>query len=117
MSSRYYALKEIRARGWSLRLIETVLGEPDKLVRIHRRRSSAPARLWSRERVEAAEKSSPDFIGYQPKRAAASARSKKTAERKRGELRADIDRLAVTVHVIPHGEAIERGIRNWQGRS
>ena len=118
MSRGFYTQTEVKARGWSQTLIESVLGAPDKYARTwtRGRRSGRPAKQWSKQRVEATEKSSQAFIGYQDKRAAASARSMKVAERKRGELRDDLGKLDITVQVISSAEAIARGIRNWETR-
>jgi hypothetical protein len=116
MAHEFYALKDVKARGWSPKLIETILGAPDQFKRNPTRRSGPPMQLWLRRRVEATEHASPEFIAYQVKRAAASIRSKQAAERKRVQLRADIDTLVVTVQVIPVEEAITRGVKNWRTR-
>jgi hypothetical protein len=88
---------DLKERGWSKKLIDALLGDPDQTARNPVYPNKAPPmKLWERARVEAAEKH-PDFLAYQTKRAKASARSKAVAQCKRQEL---LDKVnAIDIHI------------------
>lgn len=64
--SNHANLKTIKARGWSPRLIDTILGEPDMLATNPMYRSGPRVKLWLLKRVEAAE-ADPRFIAHAAK--------------------------------------------------
>jgi hypothetical protein len=63
---RFFTKTELRARGWSARLIEELLGDPDYSKRNPYRRGS-PILRWQEERVINAEKAEP-FLHHQEHR-------------------------------------------------
>lgn len=63
--------RQITRRGWSARLIKTLLGDPDQISRKPDAPHYKPAKLWSVERVKEAE-SRAVFIAYREKYAARS---------------------------------------------
>lgn len=104
----------LRQRGWSPKLIETCLGDPDQTARnpVYPRKAP-PMKLWDRARVEVAEKL-PEFLAYQAKRAKASARSKAVAQRKRQELLSRVDAVDIQVTRWPLPKLYRAAISQWE---
>lgn len=113
MAVGMFAQSHLKERGWSPKLIETLLGPPDQTARNPVYRSKAPMRLWERTRVEAAEKH-PDFLVYQAKRAKASARSKAVAERKQRELLDKVDAIDIYVKRWPLPKLLRAAVWEWE---
>lgn len=111
----FFNLTEVKARGWSQKLIDDILGDPDKLKRNPVYRSAAPVKLWDRARVEAAE-TLEAFTSYQGRRSKLSAGSKAAAERKRRELFAEIEKMAVHVHILPVETVTKKAVAHWENR-
>jgi hypothetical protein len=120
MSEEFITLTSVKARGWSAKLIESVLGPPDKEAANPNYRSGPPMRLWLLSRVEAAEQTSPAFIAHKAKRdaahAGASARSKAAVDRKRDELLAEADRVEVRVAALKLDDIYVSAISEWEAR-
>jgi hypothetical protein len=111
----YLSLSALRARGWSPKLIERELGEPNKTARNPMYRTAAPCRLWLRCHVEAAEKAEP-FLAHQARRQGMSRRSKSIAEGKREALLARIAAMAVDVRALPIARVRAQAIMDWEDR-
>jgi hypothetical protein len=108
-------LSHLKASGFSDKLIRDLLGGPDKTrINPHYRRGPR-VKLWAASRVEVAKKTA-QFLSYQSKRAAASARFKAVAEKKRGELLSQIDDLEISVEIWPLGEVFDAAIKQWDAR-
>lgn len=115
MSDDFFTLTQVKERGWSDRLILEILGSPDTTRKNPFYRSGPLIKLFMMDRVVSAE-ASEAFIAYQSKRAAMSARSKTTAQRKRQELLADIENMPVSIKRKPSETVIKEAIRNWEDR-
>jgi hypothetical protein len=110
-------------RGWTDGLIKTYLGEPDDTAPNPNYRSGPRMRLYLLTRVEAAE-SSAEWQAAKAAKAGAHAKiakaSKATADRKRGELLAAIERVTVVVPKLTIAElrklAVEHYNLLWQER-
>lgn len=123
----YYTIGALRKeRGWSERLIEDLLGEPDRLARKQARRYGRakyrPAKLYASGRVNIAEQDE-RFIAYQAKRQRRSQASKRTADRKRAELEAWAHNVPIAVKPLPLDAVYKRSLESreaWEtsrGRS
>jgi hypothetical protein len=81
----------LRARGWTAGMIRRLLGEPDLRRANPFSRTAPPTRLYSVERVEAAERSE-EFRAVSAAAARRSAAAKEAASRTRREVLARIGR-------------------------
>jgi hypothetical protein len=113
-TSEYLTLAALKGRGWSRKLIETLLGAPDKTAVNSYYRSAAPIKLWLIERVDCAETNA-DFVAHQAKRVSLSARSLSAAVRQREKLMAKVALLQVEVERIPHNKLLQLAQNEWQG--
>lgn len=103
----------LRARGWSPKLIESILGEPDKLARNPYYRSAPPTKLFLTERVEAGEKNE-SFIVHQPRRKKAQAAACATADRKRDELLDEVEALTFDVPRFLLPDLFAAAVSHWE---
>lgn len=87
-------------RGWTAAAIRRFLGEPDRTVPNPVVRSAAPVRLFSTERVEAAERTE-QWQHWREKSVQRSARGRAVADAKRAALLAEIAALDIRVPVMP----------------
>lgn len=104
---------QLKDRGWSNGLIDTLLGSPDKTARNPVFRSKAPVKLWSRSRVEVAELR-PEFIAHQSRRDTYSSSAKYAADRKRRELLDKVSAIQIEVERHPIGGIINRAVSEWE---
>ena len=114
--AEYLSLSALKNdHGFSARLIDELLGEPDKLAKNPRFRSASPMKLFDEKRVLRA-KESPAWKAYQQTRARRSAAASKVQDAKREATR----KWAATVKIRwidpPRSakEAIREGIEHWE---
>jgi hypothetical protein len=108
----YATISELRDRGWSRAMVRDLLGEEDHQRRNPWYRNAAPVRLWSWQRVLAAEATG-DFAA---RREAVARRQQaaRNAARARGErLRHWAETVAITVDQMPVGVAMARATESY----
>ena len=107
--------KALRERGWSIRLINDILGEPDK-KRVNMNRKSGPmVCLYSLQRVLAGERTE-SWGNYQETRDRRSKISAETAKKKRDDLMKWVDGLVINVEELADEEIINRAIESYNER-
>jgi hypothetical protein len=109
----------LKQRGWSNKLIHSLLGEPD-LTKMNPFYRSAPGmKLYLLKRVEEAEKNKA-FIDFQPLREKYRQRALKVAEKKRDELLAYVEALKIKIPRFPKDQlykfACKHYNRLWEER-
>lgn len=109
----FVTLTALRERGWSPKLIESILGDPDKVARNPYYRCAAPTKLFLTARVEEGEKSE-SFIAHQPRRKKAQAAACATADRKRDELLDEVNALTFDVPRFPLPDLFAAAVTHWE---
>jgi hypothetical protein len=108
----HLTLSQLLERGWTRTMVRDLLGEEDQRRRNPFYRKAAPMRLWSLERVIAAESESAFAelqAAYARRRDAARAAARERAR----ELRAWAQTVRIRVDRMPAGVAIARAIESY----
>lgn len=88
-------LKALQQRGWTKRLVERFLGEPDQLYRVPGAQSGRPQNLYSAKRVAHIELSDPDFIAERRRTELYASRLKGVQGQKKKNLAAMVDGMTM----------------------
>lgn len=104
--------KIIAERGWSKAMIEKLLGSPDKLQENPYYRSAAPMRMYSIERVQKVE-ASPEYQALLEKRQKRGQIGRAAADRKRAELRAEVESYDISLPAFALEDLAKRAAENY----
>jgi restriction system protein len=108
-----FSQAELKDRGWSLGLIRTLLGPPDKTTTNPVFRSKLPVKLWERSRVEEAE-TRPEFIVNRGRRDRYSSSARASADKKRHELLDKVGSIEIEVNLLPIDKLYSDAISEWE---
>jgi hypothetical protein len=108
----YLSQTELKGRGWNVRLIDELLGEPDWLKPRPFYGSASPVHLYRDDRVMRAE-SSEAFKAHMAKREQRAGAVKKMVETKRRKTAELIERLNIEIPEMPPQELINRAVSNY----
>lgn len=114
-SDNMIGTRKLRERGWTLMLIDKYLCTPDKLVTNMRHKSGPRVKLYSLERVVAAE-ATPEFAQAQQAAAKRSEAGRKAAESKKKALLASIEEMSVEVVVLELPILLQKSIDEYNFR-
>lgn len=106
----------LRNRGWSKRLIDLLLGEPDQITRNMRYgEASALIRLYIADCVREAE-GHPDFIAYQASRSRRAAATRAAAKRRSIATLRTIEMVPIEVLRLPIEHVMQASAERWARR-
>ena len=111
----YATLIELRDRGWSSAMVRDLLGEEDQRRRNPWYRNAAPVRLWSWQRVLAAEATG-DFAARREALARRQQAARDAARARAERLRHWAETVAITVDRMPVGVAMARATESYNRR-
>ena len=97
---QYVSLKGLKAEGWTDKLIQKFLGNPDKTARNPMFASAAPVKLYSRTRVQSVSQT-PEFPEEKQKADARKKGAQKAVSTKKDALMAEIEKLEIQVKILP----------------
>lgn len=105
----------VRERGWTPKLIAQFLGEPDRLVDNPHYRRAAPMRMYTLERVVAAE-ALPEFLIAKEKADKRVEVGLKVAEKKRASLCDQAEKLPIHLKPLHDDVLIDHAIWHYNDR-
>ncbi len=115
LDDTHYTKKKLKERGWNDRLIEQLLGDPDK-TRINMHCKSGPeVCFYAKERVHAAE-SRTEFVEAQPGRLVRSERSLRAAETQRNQMGEYVEGIEVSVPQMDEATLTAQAIAHYNVR-
>lgn len=91
----FYDFTALRKRGWTKRLVQRFLGEPDQMPRVVGSQSGRPQNLYSAKRVAHIELSDPDFIAEKRRTELYASRLKGVQGAKKKNLAAMVDAMTL----------------------
>lgn len=109
---QYFTQNELKERGWNLRMIAALLGEPDRLKPNPWYRSSPPIKLFSRSRVMTAEEGE-TFKAHLVKRARRSLAAAKGVETKKRLMVTLAEKINIKIPALSPDELLMRAVRNY----
>jgi hypothetical protein len=107
----YFYYSTLLKRGWTQKLIRTVLGDEDKETPNPHNRSGPPSRLFLRTRVIEAE-ASDAFKSSQTDREKRSEAAKRAVDTKREKILSTMESLNITLPELSQQELIEHAVQN-----
>lgn len=97
---QYVSLKGLKAEGWTDKLIQKFLGEPDKTARNPMFASAAPVKLYNRTRVLSVSQTK-EFLEEKQKADVRKNSARKAVSTKKDALMAEIKKLKIQVEILP----------------
>lgn len=104
----YHDLSSLKARGWTARLVQKFLGEPDDTDRARVANTGRPKNLYCAKRVASIEIHDPQFKAEKDKAAMYSARLKQTQSVKKKNLAGLVGDITLPEFDLPYNEVLDQ---------
>lgn len=108
----YVSMKGLKAEGWTDKLIQKFLGEPDKTARNPMFASASPVKLYSRERIHEVLQTKA-FLEEKEKADIRKKSARKAVETKQDSLMEKIRQLEILVEILPPGKVKRLAIESY----